>query len=120
MHPQFCKSDRRNVNREVVARKKRACSDQRQYRHEGFRHHCSVADEAGVPFFIEHLGCCARTDKRMEARNRTAGDGPEQEGEELPLDDRSASVDELGHGGACYVGVAEEYATNTNNSTGPL
>ena len=44
---------------------------------------------------VDHLRRRARADERVEAGDRAAGDGDEDEREERARDDRAAAADEL-------------------------
>ena len=85
------------VHGEVDARVDHAGRDQRHDRHEGFHQHAAVADEAGIGLAGDQLRRGARRDQGVEARDRAARDGDEQEREQAAGPDRTGAVDELGH-----------------------
>ncbi len=95
VQPELGEDRRSSVDGEVVAGIHGAGGDQRQHGDGAFAHHRAVADEAGVGFLPQHLRRGAGGDQRVEAGDRAAGDGHEQERKELAADDRAAAVNEL-------------------------
>ena len=98
VQPELGEDRGRGVDGEVIAGIHGAGGDQRQHGDDAFAHHCAVADEAGVGFLPQHLRRGARGDQRVEAGDRAAGNGHEQEREELAADDGAAAVNELRDG----------------------
>ena len=73
---------RGRVHREVEARVEDAGGDQGHDCNEGFHEHRPVADHAHLRLFLDELRGGAGGDKRVEARERPAGDCYEHEREE--------------------------------------
>ena len=57
--------------------------DQGQHAHERLGQHGSIADEAGVGFLVDELGSRSRGHQRVKAGDGSAGNGDEEEWEEL-------------------------------------
>ena len=87
---------RRAVHHEVDARIEHAGRGDRHHRHERFHEHAAVADQPDVPFALDHLRRRPRGDEGMEARDRAARDGDEQEREQAAREHRPGAVDEPG------------------------
>ena len=73
----------------------RADRDQRHAADQPLAEHRPVADHPRVALLVEHLRRRPRADERVEAGDRAAGDGDEDERVNLAGDDRPAAVDEL-------------------------
>ena len=94
----------RAVHGVVDARLDHAGGHQRHDGDERLHQHAAVADVAGLGFVLDQLGRGARGDKRVEARHRAAGDGDEEEREQVARPDRAGTVDELGQRGHLQLG----------------
>ncbi len=108
MQAELGENVRSGVDGEIVAGIHRASGDQREHADQRLSHHGAVADEARVGFLVEHFRGGAGGDQRVESGNRAAGDGDEQEREQLALDDGAAAVDEVREGRKPDVGMNEE------------
>ena len=89
----------RRVDREVVGRNEHAGGDQGHHGDEAFHEHGAVTDEEHVAFVADHLRGRARADRRVEARERAAGDRDEDERNHRTAHDRAAALDEFREGG---------------------
>src|SRR6266545_221485 len=87
-----------------------ACSDHRHDRDERLHQHCAVADERDLAFILDHFRCGSRCDERMPSRNRSAGDGDEQEREHAAGPNGSGAVDELCYGRHLQIGTNDDDA----------
>jgi hypothetical protein len=77
---------------------------------EGFHQHCAIAYEGDLRFVLDHLRCRAGRNQRMPSGNSAAGDGDEQEREQAAGPNRSAAVDEFGHGRHLQIGTNDDDA----------
>ena len=100
----------RGVDGEVVGGHEHAGGDQGHDRHEAFNEHGAVTDEQHVAFLADHLGRGARADGGVEAGERTAGDGDEDERNHRAADDGAAALGEFGERGHVEVGHDEHDA----------
>ncbi len=100
----------RGVHREIDGGVEHAGGDQRHDRDEALGQHRAIADEAQVGLARDHLGRRAAGDQRVEARHRAAGDGDEQEREQLARECRAGAVDELRHRRHLQVGTHDQDA----------
>ena len=82
----------RRVHREVDTRIDHRRRHQSHDGHEGFGQHAAVTNEARLGFVLQHLGRGARRDQCVEAGHRTAGDGDEQEREQVAGPDRTTAI----------------------------
>jgi hypothetical protein len=85
----------RGIHREVDAGIEDAGGDHRHDGYETLERHRAVPDRPGVRFASDHLRRGAGRYQRMEAGNRTAGDGDEAEREDLAGEDGAGAVNEL-------------------------
>ena len=101
---------RRGVDGEVVGGHEHAGGDQGHDRDEALNEHGAVADEQDVAFLADHLGRGARADGGVEARERAAGDGDEDERDHRAAHDGAAALGELGERGHVEIGHDEHDA----------
>src|SRR6266545_204983 len=100
----------RAVHRKVDAGMNDAGPDHRHDRDERLHQHCAVADERDLAFILDHFRCGSRCDERMPSRNRSAGDGDEQEREHAAGPNGSGAVDELCYGRHLQIGTNDDDA----------
>lgn len=101
---------RRGVHGEVQARLDDGSRHQRHDGDEGLHQHRAVADKARVGLIGQQLRRGAGGDQRVEAGDRTAGDGDEQEREQRAFPHRAGAVDELGHRRHFQLGIEDHDA----------
>ncbi|MPM89182.1 hypothetical protein SDC9_136290 [bioreactor metagenome] len=92
------KASRRGVHCEVQTRFDDGRSNQRHNRHEGFHQHRAVTNETRVGFTGQQFRRGTGRNQRVEARDRTTGDGNEQEREQRTFPQRTGTIDVLRHG----------------------
>src|SRR5258708_37253390 len=111
---------RRGVDGKVVARKHGARGNQRQHTHQRLSNHGAVSDEAGVSFFVEHLGRGAGRHQRVKTRDRSTSKGDEEKWEQVSLDDRPAAVNVLGEVWKLNVGMDHEDPNDQDRDSSQL
>ncbi|VVP49882.1 hypothetical protein PS874_05173 [Pseudomonas fluorescens] len=110
----------RAVHGEVHTRLDHRSSHHRHDRHKGLHQHAAVPDVTGMAFTGQQLGRGARSDQRMETRDRAAGNGDEQEREQTALPHRPGAVDELGQGRHFQLGHGDQDADRQGDDSTDL